>query len=82
MKTEVRMALESIEEELQKTNVCGYSAKIIRAALAESTKTSHNTVGHEIADKMEWMLLGEDTMLPLQVQLCIRDWCRQLRAGA
>jgi hypothetical protein len=43
MKTEVRMALESIEEELQKTNVCGYSAKIIRAALEESTNSLHNT---------------------------------------
>jgi len=42
MKTEVRMALEAIEEELQKTNVCGYSVKIIRTALEESTNSSHN----------------------------------------
>jgi hypothetical protein len=49
MKTEVSAALEAVEEELEKSNVCGYSIGVIRAALEESPTTAPNSAMDAIA---------------------------------
>jgi len=43
-------------------------------------KAAPNTTSSEIAGKMEWMLLGEESVLPIQVKECIKEWCKQLRS--
>jgi non-homologous end joining protein Ku len=52
---------------------------LLEVAPAQQATNTQSTSASQIADKMEWMLLGEDSPFPLQVKLCIRDWCQQLR---